>query len=91
MVIEEEDFRLTPINDFCPHFDLELLYTIKPKGKETRKEFKTVAYGVSLESAIKKVIQHRINQKHNEEAITLKDYLKEFKEISQSLESTLKL
>lgn len=83
MIIKEKDFQLTPVSDSSPVFDLELLYTVRPKGKEARQEFKNVAYGISLESALKKVIQYRISCKH--EIIDLATYLKEFKEELDSL------
>jgi hypothetical protein len=79
MVIEESDFRLTSVNEFSTKWDLELLYTIRPKGKEARTEFKAVAYGLPLESALKRVINFRINNKH-QDVISLKDYLKEYKD-----------
>lgn len=77
MIIEEKDFRLIPVSDSSTLFDLELLYTIKPKGKEIRQEFKNIAYGISLELAIKKVIQYRISCNHD--IISLGNYLSEFK------------
>ena len=83
MTIEEKDFRLTPVSESSPVFDLELLYTIRPKGKEARQEFKNVAYGISLESALKKVIQYRISCKHD--ITDLATYLKEFREELDSL------
>lgn len=83
MIIEEKDFRLTPVSDSCPIFDLELLYTVRPKGKEARQEFKNVAYGISLESALKKVIQYRLSCKYD--TINLATYLKEFREELDSL------
>lgn len=89
MIIEEKDFRLIPVSDFCPIFDLELLYTIRPKGKETRQEFKNVAYGISLESALEKVIQYRLSCKHD--TINLTTYLKEYKEELESLRKLCEL
>lgn len=80
MIIEEKDFKLIPINDSSLRYDLELLYKIQPKGKESRLEFKNVAYGISIDYAIKKIVQHRICCKHKDEAITLQTYFKEFKE-----------
>lgn len=77
MLIEEKDFRLTPISDSNLFFDLELLYAIRPKDKEVRYEFKSVAYGISLETALKKVIQYRLSCKHD--VLDLKTYLKEFR------------
>lgn len=87
MTIEEKDFKLVPISDSCPRYDLELLYKIQPKGKETRLEFKNVAYGISLEYAIKRIAHYRICCKHNEEAIKLLTYFKEFKEELDSLKA----
>lgn len=88
MIIEEKDFRLIPISDDSPIFDLELLYTIRPKGKEPRQEFKNAAYGINLESAIKKIVQYKVASKHKDEAITLSTYLSEFK---QELDTIRKL
>lgn len=85
MVIEESDFRLTPTSDNSMRFDLELLYEIKPKGKESRLEFKTVAYGIGLEYAMKKVAQYRVYHKHKDESIKLLTYFKEFTDELQSI------
>ena len=87
MVIEERDFRLTPVNDSSLRYDLELLYKVQPKGREARLEFKNVAYGISLEHAIKKIAQYRICCRHKEEAIQLLDYFREFKEELDSLKA----
>lgn len=83
MVIKEKDFQLIPVSDSSSAFDLELLYTVRPKGKEARQEFKNVAYGISLESALKKVIQYRLSLKH--EVVDLGTYLREFREEIDSL------
>lgn len=87
MVIAEDDFRLIPISDSSPKYDLELLYKVQPKGKEARIEFKNVAYGISLEHAIKKIAHYRVCCKHNEEAIKLLTYFTEFKEELDSLKT----
>ena len=85
MTIEEKDFRLTPISESSPMFDLELLLTVRPKGKEARQEFKNVAYGISLESALKTVIQYRVSCKHD--TTNLEKYLKDFREELDSLKA----
>lgn len=77
MIIEEEDFRLIPSGD---SYDLELLYKVQPKGKESRMEFKNVAYGISLPYALKKIARYRIAQKHSDESIQLHTYIKELKD-----------
>lgn len=84
MIIEEKDFRLKPIDDSSLMFDLELLYKITPKGGESRLEFKTDAYGLSLETALKKVVQYRLSKRH-EGAVSLESYCKEFIEELDSL------
>lgn len=75
MIIEENDFKLTPISDNSSLFNLELLYTIN--GKKTRKEFKVVAYGITIEHAVKRIIQYRLSNKLD--SINLKTYFNEFK------------
>lgn len=85
MIIEEKDFRLTPVDDSSPMFDLDLLYVIKPKGKESRLEFKNAGYGLSLQNAIKKVAHYRVTCNHKDEAVTLLAYFEEFKKELDSL------
>ena len=77
MIIEESDFRLENSSDFSQFWDLELLYTVKPKSGEARQEFKNSGYGLTLESAIKRVINYRLSKK--KEIYTLKEYLEEYK------------
>ena len=85
MTIEESDFRLIPESETVPKFDLELLYTVKPRGGEARTEFKPSGYGITLEYAIKKIAHFRINQRHKDEAIRLLDYFNEFKKELEDL------
>jgi hypothetical protein len=77
MVIEEKDFRMTQISQSSPFWDLELLKTIRPKGGEPRQEFVNVGYGLTLGHCLKSIMSFRIASKH-EEAVTMKQYLKEF-------------
>jgi hypothetical protein len=80
MVIEEPDFRMTSSTNNLPFWDLELLYIVKPKNGEPRKEFKIAGYGLSFEGAIRKIVNFRIACKFPKSALTLKQYLKEYKE-----------
>lgn len=89
MEIVEKDFKLKPISDDCPQFDLELLYVVKPRGGEARLEFKNAGYGMSLESAIKKIAHYRISCKHREEAIRIKTYFEEYKKELDDLKNLL--
>lgn len=77
MVIEEKDFRMTQISQSSPFWDLELLKTIKPKGGVARQEFVNVGYGMTLGHCLRSIMSFRIANKH-EEAVTMKQYLKEF-------------
>lgn len=91
MEIVEKDFKLKPVDESSPFFDLELLYIVKPRGGTPRLEFKNAGYGMPLLSAIKRIIQYRISCKHKEEAIRLKtyfeEYTKELEEFKELLES----
>jgi hypothetical protein len=77
MVIEEKDFRMTQISQSSSFWDLELLKTIRPKGGEPRQEFVNVGYGMTLGHCLKSIMNFRIANKHKD-AVTLKQYLREF-------------
>lgn len=79
MIIEEKIFKLKSIDECTPLFDLELLYKIKPRGGESRMEFKNVGYGLTLNTAIRKIAHYCVEQKHPDTAIKLKEYFSEFK------------
>lgn len=86
MVIEEADFRITSgVSDYF--WDLELLCTVKPKGKSERQEFKDAGFGMPLVTCIKKVIHHRMSCK--KEVSTLKEYIQDYKEEIKRLEELL--
>ena len=89
MEIVEKDFKLKPINDNSPFFDLELLYVVKPRGGESRLEFKNVGYGMTMTNAIKKIAHYRVNCNHREEAIRLKTYFDEYKKELDKLKKVL--
>ncbi len=86
MTIEEKDFKLSPVNESSPMFDLELLHIVKPKGGEPREEFKIAGYGLPLDAAIKRIISYRIQSKHGDDAISLKKYLEDYKQIQKEIE-----
>lgn len=86
MVIEEADFRMTSVAS-GPFWDLELLYTVRPKGKPERQEFKDAGFGMSLETCIRKVVHHRISSK--QDVSTLKEYVQDYKEEVKRLEELL--
>ena len=85
MIIQEEDFKLESVSDSSLFFDLELLHTVKPKGGEERQEFKVAGYGLQLGTAIKKIIQYRISSKYKYKALSMAEYMKEFRKIYQDI------
>lgn len=89
MEIVEKDFKLTPISEDHPSFDLELLYVINKGKANERLEFKNSAYGISLDTAIRKIAHYRVNCRHKEEAIKLKVYFEEFKKELDDLKNLL--
>ena len=78
MVIEEKFFKLIPVDECSPFFNLELLYTIRPKNAEPRQEFKNAGYGLTLETAIRKIAHYCVFCKHRDTAIKLKTFFQEY-------------
>lgn len=89
MEIVEKDFKLKPISEDCPMFDLELLYVVKPRGGEARLEFKNAGYGMSIENVIKKIAHYRVCCNHKDEAIKIKTYFEEYKKELDDLKKLL--
>ena len=89
MVIEESDFKLE-YEENSNKFDLYLLHIINAKDEDKRREeFKIDGYGISLESAIKRIINYRLEKRLN--VTTLKDYLLQYKEELKNIENLKKL
>ena len=86
MIIEEQDFKLTPVDDASKIFDLELLYTVNKAKSNERTEFRSEGYGLRLNTAIEKIIMYRISNKYpKEEIISLKTFLEEYKEENKKI------
>lgn len=89
MIIEGSFYKLTPVSESSPFFDLELLYDIG--GKNPRKEFKIEGYGLSLEAAIDRCCRYAISKKFKkEETIDLKQYVDEYKQAFREIKSQLR-
>ena len=82
MLIEGEDFKLTNDGE-SDYWDLELLKTIRPKGKPERQEFQVVGYGYSFSNALKVIANHRMSTK--KDVYTLQEYMQDYKKIIDSL------
>lgn len=86
MTIEEKDFKMTCSDG--NRWDLELLYTVKPKGKPEREEFKLDGYGYTLSNALAKIINYRLANK--KDVYSLKEYIQEYKKESNSVKQLFK-
>lgn len=78
MIIEEPDFRAEQIEDGSTFWDLNLIKTKKKRDGTIVQELGNTIYGLPLDSVIKRIVANRIARKH-EEAITMKQYLDEWK------------
>lgn len=89
MIIEESDFKLE-FDDNHSRFDLSLLRVINAKIPDKRREeFEIDAYGIDLDSALKRIINYRINKRS--ETITLKQYLEEYRKEVKIIENLILL
>ena len=85
MIIEEYDFKAEQVGGTSYLWDLYLLKTIKPKVGPSREELTIDGYGMPLDSVIRRIASFRMNKKHPEEALDMKTYLKEYKDILDKL------
>lgn len=85
MIIQGNFYRIEPINDNSPLWDLYLLRKVNSKTNP-REEFQLEGYGMPLDSAIGRVIRYAINSKYGKDEITtLKEYLNVFKQIQEEI------
>lgn len=85
MIIQGSFYRIEPINDNSPLWDLYLLRKINSKTNP-REEFQLEGYGMPLDSAIGRIIRYAINSKYGKDEITtLKEYLNVFKQIQEEI------
>ena len=85
MIILGNFYRIEPINDTSPLWDLYLLRKVNSKTNP-REEFQLEGYGMPLDSAIGRIIRYAINSKYGKDEITtLKEYLNVFKQIQEEI------
>ena len=85
MIIQGNFYRIEPINDTSPLWDLYLLRKVNSKTNP-REEFQLEGYGMPLGSAIGRIIRYAINSKYGKDEITtLKEYLNVFKQIKEEI------
>ena len=85
MIIQGNLYRIEPINDTSPLWDLYLLRKVNSKTNP-REEFQLEGYGMPLDSAIGRIIRYAINSKYGKDEITtLKEYLNVFKQIKEEI------
>ena len=80
MIIEEDDFRAEQISEGSVFWDLNLIRTKKKRDGTIVEELGDTIYGIPLDSVMKRVVINRIARKHKDEAITMKQFLDEWKE-----------
>ena len=85
MIIEEPDFRAEQIEDGSIFWDLNLIRTKKKRDGTIVEELGDTRYGLPLDSVIKRVIANRIARKYKEQAITMKQYLEDWKKEMEKL------
>ena len=85
MIIQGNFYRIEPVNDTSPLWDLYLLRKVNSKTN-SREEFKLEGYGMPLDSTIGRIIRYAINSKYGKDEITtLKEYLNVFKQIKEEI------
>lgn len=85
MIIQGNFYRIEPINDTSPLWDLYLLRKVNSKTNP-REEFQLEGYGMPLDSAIGRIIRYAINSKYGKDEITtLKEYLNVFKQTQEEI------
>lgn len=85
MIIQGNFYRIEPVNDTSPLWDLYLLRKVNSKTNP-REEFQLEGYGMPLDSAISRIIRYAINSKYGKDEITtLKEYLNVFKQIKEEI------
>lgn len=87
MTIEETDFKASQISEGSIFWDLNLIKTKKKRDGTIVQEFGDTIYGIPLDSVMKRVVANRIAMKHTDAAITMKQYLDEWKTEMVKLQS----
>lgn len=78
MKIVGDDFILTLCDTYGDFWDLSMKLPVTDKQGKTRKRFKEISYGISLEHCINNIINTRI--KLSNETLSMEDYLKKYKD-----------
>lgn len=87
MTIEEYDFKAEQISEGSLFWDLNLIKTKRKRDGTITQEFGDTIYGMPLDSVIKRIIANRVSMKHKDEALTMKQYLDEWKKEMEKLDS----
>ena len=93
MEIVEKDFTMRPSSVGSDRFDLTFMKRVKKRDSgQYAIEPGDTLYGLTLEGAFKRIILHRTAKKYEEENISLKEFIAEykrnFKEIKEILYGT---
>lgn len=89
MIIEGSFYRIIPVDEESPFYDLELLYEIG--GKNPRKEFKSAGYGRTFVGTLQAIIKYAVHKRFGEdEIVTIQNYVKAYREESAKIIKELK-
>lgn len=81
MIIQEPDFKLEQVDVNSSFWDLTFIKVINKGKVNERTEFKDPIYGVTLDNAIRRIAAFRMNSRHPEDAIPMKQFLMEYREL----------
>jgi hypothetical protein len=80
MIIQEDDFKAEQLSDDSIFWDLNLLRTKKKRDGTIVDELGDTIYGLPLDSVMKRIVANRIARNNKDKAITMKQYLDEWKQ-----------
>lgn len=79
MIIAESDFRAEQSSEGSIFWDLNLIRTKKKRDGSIVEELGDTIYGIPLDSVMKRVCLNRIARNHKDQAISMKQFLDEWK------------
>lgn len=84
MVIEGKNFRISNDGESV-HWDLQLMRTVRPRGKPEREELGDPLYGIPLEKAIKIITYNVLSKEKDTYELQefIQRYLEEIKKVKE--------
>ena len=85
LTIEEGGFRLEQVDLGDPHWDVSVKKKTKHKDGTESEEWKVLAYGVSMNYAMEKIILTRMAARHSDKVLTFQEFFEGFKKERQAV------